>query len=155
MDQPFSPLVKELFEAQQWPDLRATPNGAPTRPYDVAGWTLPMQMGVEVAAVLQPVTAQQRAVLKPIDTATPPPGAVQGTGAVFTLGRNTNASFKALNQALAAGAQAAFSKGDIVLSGLDATRAAALARQHAVAMQAVATAPADATAILWHPPARS
>ena len=49
MDQPFSPLVKELFEAQQWPDLRTTPNGAPPRPYDVAGWTLPMQMGVEVA----------------------------------------------------------------------------------------------------------
>ena len=146
MDQPFSPLVKELFEAQQWPDLRATPNGAPTRPYDVAGWTLPMQMGVEVAAVLQPVTAGQRAVLRPIDAATPPPGAVQGTGAVFTLSRNTNASFKALNEALVAGGQASFSKADIVLSGLDATRAAALARKHAVALQAVAKAPADAVA---------
>src|ERR1017187_3481495 len=56
MDQPFSPLIKDLFEAQQWPALRPTPNGPPTRPYDVAGWILPMQMGVEVAAVLQPVT---------------------------------------------------------------------------------------------------
>ena len=147
MDQPFSPLVKELFEAQQWPDLRATPNGPPTRPYDVAGWTLPMQMGVEVASVLKPVTAQQRALLRPISeaTATPPAGAVQGTGAVFTLSRNTNASFKALNEALAAGGQASFSKGDIVLWGLDATRAAALARKHAVTMQAVAKAPADAS----------
>ena len=147
MDQPFSPLVKELFEAQQWPDLRSTPNGPPVRPYDVAGWTLPMQMGVEVASVLKPVTAQQRAVLRPISeaTATPPAGAVQGTGAVFTLSRNTNASFKALNEALAAGGQASFSKGDIVLSGLDATRAAALARKHAVTMQAVAKAPADAS----------
>jgi hypothetical protein len=147
MDQPFSPLVKELFEAQQWPDLRTTPNGPPTRPYDVAGWTLPMQMGVEVASVLTPVTAQQRAVLRPISeaTATPPAGAVQGTGAVFTLSRNTNASFKALNEALAAGGQASFSKGDIVLWGLDATRAAALARKHAVTMQAVAKAPADAS----------
>src|SRR5207344_3454640 len=51
MDQPFSPLVKELFEAQQWPDLRATPNGPPQRPYDVSGWTLPLQMGVEVAVI--------------------------------------------------------------------------------------------------------
>jgi len=147
MDQPFSPLVKELFEAQQWPDLRATPNGPPSRPYDVAGWTLPMQMGVEVASVLKPVTAQQRALLRPISeaTATPPAGAVQGTGAVFMLSRNSNASFKALNEALAAGGQASFSKGDIVLSGLDATRAAALARKHAVTMQAVAKAPADAS----------
>ena len=104
-----------------------------------------MQMGVEVASVLKPVTAQQRAVLRPIDAATPPPGAVQGTGTVFTLSRNTNASFKALNEALAAGGQASFAKGDIVLSGLDATRAAALARKHAVTMQAVAKAPADAS----------
>ena len=147
MDQPFSPLVKELFEAQQWPDLRATPNGAPTRPYDVAGWTLPMQMGVEVASVLKPVTTQQRAVLRPIAAATPPAGAVQGSGTVFTLSRSTNASFKVLNEALAAGGQASFAKGDIVLSGLDATRAAGLARKHAVAMQAVAKTPADAVAI--------
>ena len=40
MDQPFAPLVKELFERQQYPDLRQTPNGPPIRPYDVAGWTL-------------------------------------------------------------------------------------------------------------------
>jgi hypothetical protein len=146
MDQPFSPLVKELFEPQVWPDLRATPNGAPQRPYDVAGWTLPMQMGVEVAGVLKPVTAQQRAALKAIDTAIPPAGAVQGNGTVFTLSRNTNASYKALNEALTSGAQASLAKGDIVLSGIDATRASALARKYAVTMQAVAKAPADAVA---------
>jgi len=77
---------------------------------------------------------------------TAPAGAVQGTGAVYTLSRNTNSSFKALNEALATGGQASFAKGDIVLSGLDATRANALARKHAVAMQAVAKAPADAVA---------
>jgi hypothetical protein len=144
MDQPFSPLVKELFEAQQWPDLRSSPNGPPTRPYDVAGWTLPMQMGVEVASVLKPVNSQQRTALRLIDGATPPAGAVQGTGTVFTLSRNTNASFKALNEALAGGGQASFARADIVLSGMDAARAGALARKHAVAVQAVAKAPADA-----------
>ena len=39
------------------PTCAQRPNGAPQRPYDVAGWTLPMQMGVEVAGVLKPVTA--------------------------------------------------------------------------------------------------
>ena len=41
MDQPFAGLVKELFEPQVYPALTQ-------RPYDVTGWTLPMQMGVEV-----------------------------------------------------------------------------------------------------------
>ena len=42
MNQPFSGLVKELFEPQVYPALAQ-------RPYDVTGWTLPYQMGVEVA----------------------------------------------------------------------------------------------------------
>lgn len=71
MDQPFSPLVKELFEAQQYPDLRESPSSPPKLPYDVTGWTLPMQMGVQVAPVLEPVGAEQRAALKPIQQFTP------------------------------------------------------------------------------------
>src|SRR5580658_7719834 len=67
MDQPFSPLVKELFESQHYPDLRETPNGPPKLPYDVTGWTLPMQMGVQVAPVLEPVSSAERAALKKID----------------------------------------------------------------------------------------
>ena len=146
MDQPFSPLVKELFEKQQWPDLRATPNGAPQRPYDVAGWTLPLQMGVETATILTPLTAQQRAGLKQIDAPNAPAGAVQGTGTIFTLSRNSNASFKVLNEALTAGGQAAFAKGEISLSGIDGARAAELARKHSVNLKADTKAPADASA---------
>lgn len=147
MDQPFSPLVKELFEAQQWPDLRTTPNGPPQRPYDVSGWTLPMQMGVEVATVLQPVTPAQRATLKQVETTPTPAGGVQGTGTVFTVSRNSNASFKVLNQALAAGGQASFAKGDVVIAGLELNRATDLARKNGVTFQAAAKAPADAITI--------
>src|SRR5207253_11147515 len=72
MDQPLAPLVKELFETQRYPDLRESPNGPPILPYDAAGWTLPMQMGVETAAVLQPINADQRAGLKLLEQAPPP-----------------------------------------------------------------------------------
>jgi Zinc carboxypeptidase len=51
--QPYRTDVQALFERQIYPD-RITGGGTPERPYDVAGWTLPMQMGVEsypVAAV--------------------------------------------------------------------------------------------------------
>src|SRR5260370_22844540 len=106
-----------------------------------------MQREREAAAVPKPLTGPQRAVLRPIDTAIAPAGAVQGTGTVFTLSRNTNPSFKALNEDLAGGGQASLAKGDIVFSGLDAARAAALARKHAVTIQAVAKAPADTAPI--------
>jgi hypothetical protein len=147
MDQPYSALVKELFEKQEYPDLRTTPNGPPVRPYDVAGWTLPMQMGVETAAVLRPLTAEQRRGLRQIHAVALPAGGVQGTGTTFTISRNTNASFKALNEALAAGALAGFTKNDIVLTGISAERTGEIAKKHAVIAAASAQKPADANAV--------
>ncbi|MBV8859824.1 MAG: peptidase M14 [Acidobacteria bacterium] len=47
--QPYRTDVQTLFERQDYPDRLA--GGAPERPYDVAGWTLPMQMGVEAYPV--------------------------------------------------------------------------------------------------------
>jgi hypothetical protein len=43
--------VLALFEPQVYPD-RTTATGEAERPYDVAGWTLPMQMGVQAPAVM-------------------------------------------------------------------------------------------------------
>ncbi|MFP5262443.1 MAG: M14 family metallopeptidase [Blastocatellia bacterium] len=45
--QPYRANVKCLFEAQRYPDRRIYPGGPAEQPYDVAGWTLPMQMGVD------------------------------------------------------------------------------------------------------------
>jgi len=47
--QPYRANVKCLFEAQHYPDRRIYPGGPAEQPYDVAGWTLPMQMGVNYA----------------------------------------------------------------------------------------------------------
>ena len=48
--QPYRANVQALFEKQIYPDRR-TAGGEAERPYDVAGWTLPMQMGVEAYPV--------------------------------------------------------------------------------------------------------
>jgi len=145
MDQPFSPLVKELLEPQAYPDLRESPNGAPTRPYDVAGWTLPMQMGVEVNVVSQPVTAQQRAGLKAITHVTPPAGGVQGSGSTYVFSHRNNASFKAISEVFAAGGKVGFAKtseaGAFVVSGIEGDRVSEIAKKNAVVVQAVAQAP--------------
>jgi len=42
LEQPYSAHVRDLLEVQKWPA------SAGDRPYDVAGWTLPYQMGVAV-----------------------------------------------------------------------------------------------------------
>lgn len=48
--QPQRPNVAALFEPQIYPN-RLTAQGEAERPYDVAGWTLPLQMGVEAPAI--------------------------------------------------------------------------------------------------------
>ena len=49
--QPYRANVRALLERQVYPERR-TAGGAAERPYDVAGWTLPMQMGIEVVPVM-------------------------------------------------------------------------------------------------------
>jgi hypothetical protein len=185
MDQPFASLVKELFEAQHYPDLRpagggrgaapaagggrggggrgaaaapatpaATPTPAPTAtatpaatpaggggrggggrgaagatapanptgssfetPYDVTGWTLPMQMGVTVVMVVEPVNSDARAALKKIDRVTPIVGKVEGSGPMFAFSHNSNAAMKSVNDILNAGGTVSFGKSEIYAGG--------------------------------------
>ncbi len=51
LNQPYRDNVLALFEPQAYPD-RVTATGEAERPYDVAGWTLPMTMGLDCPAVL-------------------------------------------------------------------------------------------------------
>jgi len=64
---PFGRLLKTLFEAQVYPDLRRYPSlwqsiveavelkVPPLRTYDVLGWTLPHQMGVATSPLYSPL----------------------------------------------------------------------------------------------------
>jgi Zinc carboxypeptidase len=58
--QPYRANVKCLFEAQHYPDRRIYPGGPAEQPYDVAGWTLPMQMGVDYVEAGKPFDAELR-----------------------------------------------------------------------------------------------
>jgi hypothetical protein len=63
-DQEFAAVAREVLDVQRYPDLRQFPGGPPERPYDAAGWTLPMQMGVKVIPAATALTAEARAGLK-------------------------------------------------------------------------------------------
>ena len=54
-DQEFAAMAREVLDVQRYPDLRQYPGGPPERPYDAAGWTLPLQMGVRVVAAASPL----------------------------------------------------------------------------------------------------
>ncbi len=46
--QAFRGYLVDLLEPQRYPELRSGESGPTKRPYDLAGWTLSMQMGVDV-----------------------------------------------------------------------------------------------------------
>jgi hypothetical protein len=63
-DQEFAAMAREVLDVQKYPDLRQYPGGPPLRPYDAAGWTLPLQMGLKWAAVSTPLGDEVRAKMK-------------------------------------------------------------------------------------------
>ena len=67
-DQEFAALARELLDVQKYPDLRQYPGGPPLRPYDAAGWTLPLQMGVRINYAGTPLPADLRARLRTLGT---------------------------------------------------------------------------------------
>jgi len=93
MGQPFRAHAKDLLEPQQYTPVGDRP------PYDVAGWTLPFTMDVRADVVNAPFTAN----LVQIDSVTPAPGRIDGTGDVFVLRNRTNAESRAIAELLSAG----------------------------------------------------
>jgi hypothetical protein len=51
--QPYSKFVIEMMEPQRYPEVRLQAGKEILRPYDVATWTLPLAMGVEVERTMQ------------------------------------------------------------------------------------------------------
>lgn len=55
--QAFRGYLVDLMEPQKYPEIRSGSTGPVRRPYDLAGWTLPFQMGVQVDRIDQPFDA--------------------------------------------------------------------------------------------------
>ncbi|MFQ5695247.1 MAG: hypothetical protein ACE5HB_04590, partial [Terriglobia bacterium] len=106
MAQPFRAFVKDLLEKQRHPDPKKMPAGAMgDRPYDVTGWTLPLQMGVEVAEVNEPFEPE----LTSLDAIPLPSGALtlstRGRGRGFVIAPGPNSKVLLTNRLLKAGAE--------------------------------------------------
>jgi hypothetical protein len=99
--QPFRSHVIDMFEPQDHPDDIPYPGGAPTPPYDVAGYTLAMQMGVQYDRILDAFDGPFEVVPGPKIPA--PAGRVIGQGnAGYMLSHQPNDAFIALNRLIKA-----------------------------------------------------
>jgi Zinc carboxypeptidase len=100
--QAFRAHVLDLFEPQDHPNDFAYPGAPPTAPYDLAGYTLAYQMGVQFDRVLDGFDGPFEEVKGPV----PPPRAriANADGAAgFFLDTRLNDAFRAVNRLLAAG----------------------------------------------------
>jgi hypothetical protein len=86
-DQEFAAMAREVLDVQHYPDLRQYPGGPPERPYDAAGWSLPLQMGVRVIPSDLPLPAEFRRSMKPLGA--PPAGAVKPTPYAAAVDKDT------------------------------------------------------------------
>ncbi len=104
--QAFRPHVMDMFEPQDHPDDFPYPGGPPSRPYDSAGYTLAMQMGVQFDRVLDNFDGP---FMKVVGMAVTPAGRViggptgggQAAGYYFT--HKANDSYIAVNRLTKAG----------------------------------------------------
>ena len=100
--QPYRAHVMDLFEVQQFPKMERYPGGPVEKPYDVAGWTLPLQMGVSVTRIDSALTTPiaQITAMAPQFPAT---GCVAaGSGRYVSLSAADTRSYGLVAEALAA-----------------------------------------------------
>jgi hypothetical protein len=99
--QPYGKFIAELLGTQRYPEVRTAADGPILRPYDVTTWSLPLLMGVDVTKGTVP--AAEAAAAKPIGDSDWPEGKLDGDGATYALGRNSNNAFRVVNAILASG----------------------------------------------------
>ncbi|MEO8096101.1 MAG: M14 metallopeptidase family protein [Acidobacteriota bacterium] len=145
--QAFRPHVLDMFEPQDHPDDFRYPGGPPVPPYDIAGWTLAMQMGVQYDRIFEGFDGPFVTINA---VASPPPAQISGTNPAssYCVGHETNDAFIVVNRLLKAGDEVFWMQAD----GAFCTPASPQAREViargatelGVAARAVATSPGGA-----------
>ncbi|MGD2136058.1 MAG: M14 family metallopeptidase, partial [Gemmatimonadales bacterium] len=125
MAQPFRAHVKDLLERQLYPDRRRYPGGPPAAPYDAAGWTLPLQTGIDAPVIDRPFTFEG----EPIRHSSVAPGTVHGSGPQRVLANRSNMESRTLAAALAAGARVWVAREPVRVGGATLEAGAAVIEQ--------------------------
>ena len=105
-DQAFINYARDLMEKQAYPIQRKYPNGPLKTPYDLAGWTLPLQMGFEFDKLQLTIPSNTSKVTELI-TGTPE---VSGSGKWTKFSVENNASYRLVNALLSQSVDVSFDR---------------------------------------------
>ena len=98
--QAFRPHLLDMFEPQDYPNDIPYPGGPPRAPYDNAGYSLALQMGIQFDRILE---AFDGPFEKLKDVLAKPAGTIAlGSGRAYVIDRRINDGFLAVNRLLAA-----------------------------------------------------
>jgi zinc carboxypeptidase len=103
MAQPYGRFVDEMMGIQRYPEVHPAPGSGILEPYDVAAWSLPLMMGVDVEKVR--LTGEQEkstAVLKSMPAF---PGSLEGKSKYYTCNLHMSNAFSLVNAMQKAGGQ--------------------------------------------------
>lgn len=102
--QAFRPHVMDMFEPQDHPNDFRYPGGPPNPPYDITGWTLAMQMGIEYDRVFDGLPDGLPLHRLPFNILPPPAEPMTGpaTAAGYLVSHEINNSFILTNRLLKA-----------------------------------------------------
>ena len=98
--QPYRSHLNDMMERQIYPDRFQYPGGPPEAPYDTAGWTLPLQMGVRRVSVSE----QFQCSAHKLDSVTTPEATIGRENASgYLIRAGSNDDFRLINRLHEAG----------------------------------------------------
>lgn len=100
--QPDGRWIKDLLEAQVHPE----PAGRAEQPYDITGWTLGLQLGLDIRRLDVPLDVET----SPLDATRFQTGGVEGRGDAFVVPRELNASVTLVNRLWTSSASIAWTR---------------------------------------------
>ncbi len=125
MAQVFARYAKDMLERQYYPEVRRSPNGPAEPPYDVSGWSLGMQMGVNTVAAAFPLPESLK--LEPVTAPLKPELAIDRSSAdAFTFPFRGPLAATLVNRLLKEGARVDLGRTHASVTGISVAKLATL-----------------------------
>jgi hypothetical protein len=145
--QPYRPFVLTMLQPQRYPEVRNATDAGILEPYDVASWSLPLSMGVEVVEAVDPIETP----LESLTEANWPRPQIDLDGAGHLIPAGSDSAYPAINRLLAEGTMVyrfahdseTGNRGDIYLSAedVDSSKLAEIAEELHLPVRPLASPP--------------